>query len=535
LLSSGHFSIHTLLALVYQFHHYAPRAMNLSHDQKQELERILTAADSDAEQQRNARILLLYAEGEETRSIAGTVGLSESRTRYWRKVFEREGMLMFSAGFVPPRRAGAASTTAAPDRLLSEEQETAIRALLEKGLEDEYAKRAHILLAYAVGKTTNDIAAEVGLSPSRTRFWRKSFEREGISILSRMPGAPTEPVEKDEGRASESAKHHRDEVAAPDSRKLPGLLSDDSLTEAGRKVLRQHFEDMVAQGENAGLGEDPEVVHKMRVATRRMRSAFEVFEGAFTEKSVRFFRKPLKRTGKALGRVRDLDVLLLHMKEYASGLTADDAAAFQPLITAWEEERTAHLHALTEYLRSDQYAVFCNQFGTFVRSDGKGSAPEREIYDGIRKRIGERAPELVISRYTDMLAFDAHVATATLDRLHALRIQCKKLRYTLEFLQEVLGPQAKKIIRHVTAMQDYLGHLQDDQTAGFMITSFVQELDERQAHLPLGARLNAAPLLTYLADRQARKHQLLTSFPETWRDFLAQDFRKRLLRTLLRL
>jgi CHAD domain-containing protein len=179
--------------------------------------------------------------------------------------------------------------------------------------------------------------------------------------------------------------------------------------------------------------------------------------------------------------------------------------------------------------------VFCAEFRDFVENAGKGAATAQDVLPGVPKRMGQIAPVLVMERFTDILAFDTDLDTATLDRLHALRIQCKKLRYTMEFLQELLGPQTKKVIRHVTDLQDYLGHLQDDQTAGHMITAFVQELDDRQAHLPLGARLNAAPLLTYLAERQARKHRLLTDFPETWNVFLAEDFRRRLLESLLQL
>ena len=61
----------------------------------------------------------------------------------------------------------------------------------------------------------------------------------------------------------------------------------------------------------------------MRVATRRMRSAFEVFRGAFTEKTRKKYRKPLRNTGRALGAVRDLDVLMMHMHEYADALPED--------------------------------------------------------------------------------------------------------------------------------------------------------------------------------------------------------------------
>ena len=518
--------------------------MTLTPEQQHELEHILTTREHDAEAQRNARVLLMYAGGEETRDIAEAVGLSASRTRYWRKVFERFGMRMFDADFVPPRRAGAVPRSSTP--LLTEEQARELRALRDGQVGEEQRRRIDLILNYAAGKNTEDVAREAGLSPSRARYWRKAFERDGMAVFSHdaderpsstRANRDKAPPAGDARPSGSEAKRKSTPKPSPrpvkQVRRTPGLQSADTLADAARKVLRLHFEEMVAQGQSEELGNDDEVVHRMRVATRRMRSAFDVFDGAFTEKTVRQFRKPLKRTGRVLGAVRDLDVLLQHMHAYAAELPEADAAAFAPLIAAWEEERELHLAELRDYLHSDDYREFCDRFSVFVHSDDKGAAAAEEVIPGVTKHIAQLAPLMIMRRYTDILAFGPVLETATLDCLHALRIQCKKLRYTMEFLQELLGPEAKKLIKHVTGMQDYLGHLQDDQTAGEIITQFVQGLDQRQAHLPLAERLNPAPLLTYLADRQLRKHSLLTGFPEAWTAFIEPESRKRLLHTLL--
>jgi len=79
--------------------------MTLSDDQRTRLQQIAQDESVEADLRRNAHILLRYADGAETRDIARDVGLSESRTRFWRKVFERHGIRMFEKGFVPERRA----------------------------------------------------------------------------------------------------------------------------------------------------------------------------------------------------------------------------------------------------------------------------------------------------------------------------------------------------------------------------------------------------------------------------------------------
>jgi CHAD domain-containing protein len=282
------------------------------------------------------------------------------------------------------------------------------------------------------------------------------------------------------------------------------------------------------------MDSNSEVVHKMRVATRRLRSAFEIFDAAFTDKTKRKFRKPLRQTARSLGRVRDLDVLLENMRGYAETLSAEDASSFAPLLRAWEEERMVYYTALRAYLESAEYLDFRASFRAFVDTEGSGAIDNSEVVPGVPRGIGHVAPVLILERYTDVLAFESGLRMASIDLLHRLRIQSKKLRYTMECFAELLGPGGRKAIRQVIELQDYLGELQDGQAASDMITDFVSGLDARQSSRPMHERLNPAPLLTYLASRESRKHELMLGFSDAWTEFNAPDMRKRMLRALLR-
>ncbi|MFA6234294.1 MAG: CHAD domain-containing protein, partial [Bacteroidota bacterium] len=294
---------------------------------------------TDDERKRHARIILAYALGEDTRSIAAEAGLSESRTRYWRGVFEKYGMEMFSAGFTPTVIRRHTATGEKQHTLeLSVEQKQILHDRLSEEKDEDLRRRMTIILAYCEGRDTASIAAETGLSASRTRYWRKMFEREGMTLF-------------DSRRLSTSGN-----VEGKGSRKSgPGITVDDPFAEAGRKVLRRYFTDMLQQETHPDMDNDPEVVHRMRVATRRLRSAFEIFDDAFEEKTKSKFRKPLRLLARALGCVRDLDVLLEHMREYANALPPEDTASFAPLLDAWEEERMLHYTALRAHLASESY------------------------------------------------------------------------------------------------------------------------------------------------------------------------------------
>ena len=514
--------------------------MQLDDAQRSFLRSLIEDAAADEERRRNARIILAYAEGADTHDIARDTGLSESRTRYWRGVFGKYGMRMFEEGFAPEvRRRAPRERPAQPDFTLSADDRRVLAKQAEEHPSEALRTRARLLLAYADGRETEDIAREAGLSPSRTRYWRKAFEREGMAMfatgreqtrttenpVSRAPR--TRGAEKRRTRAGDGARAEKKNSDGP------GILPGDSFSEAGRKVLRMYFEDMVGMEAHPDMDSDPEVVHKMRVATRRIRSAFEIFDGGFDERVKKKYRKPLRRLGRVLGHVRDLDVLLMHMRDYAAGLSPEDAASFAPLLLAWEEERAVHFHFLRTHLASDAYAGFREHFRAFVETPQAGALPDSIVQPGVPRRIAQIAPQLILRRYTDVLAFEASMETASIDLLHRLRIECKKLRYTMECFTELLGPGGRKAIRQIVTLQDYLGELQDGQAASDMITDFVSGLDARQSSRPMHERLNPAPLLTYLASRESHKHGLLLGVIDAWRSFRLPDVHKRILRSLI--
>ncbi len=98
-------------------------------------------------------------------------------------------------------------------------------------------------------------------------------------------------------------------------------MADDPLAEAGRKVLRLHLLRML-DAENGSRDGDVESVHKMRVATRRMRAAWRVFNGAYKTRLQDRYVGELRQVAQTLGAVRDMDVQLERLREYAAGIGA---------------------------------------------------------------------------------------------------------------------------------------------------------------------------------------------------------------------
>jgi CHAD domain-containing protein len=118
-----------------------------------------------------------------------------------------------------------------------------------------------------------------------------------------------------------------------------------------------------------------------------------------------------------------------------------------------------------------------------------------------------------------------------LERLHALRIACKRLRYALEFFREVLGPNTKALIKEIVAMQDHLGDLQDAVVARRLLREYLQRgawgpsvAAQAEGEPFPEAPLDAAGVEAYLAAKQAELEHLLVTFPQAWQRIKGPEF-----------
>jgi len=305
--------------------------------------------------------------------------------------------------------------------------------------------------------------------------------------------------------------------------KAPGVLPDDPMSEAGRKVLRFHFERMLDHEPGTRLGEDIEELHDMRVATRRMRSAFRVFSPYFDPDVLKPFLKGLKRTGGALGSVRDLDVFMEKAQRYLDGLPEEEQSSLDPLLANWLEQREAARAQMLKYLDGKKYQQFVRDFGAFLLTEGAGALPV-PADKPLPHRVCHVVPTLIYDRYQVVRGYETVIEGAPIETLHALRIDCKRLRYSLEFFREVLGPEAEHVIREVVIIQDHLGNLHDADVACGLLVGFLAgwaRAEQRE-------RINVSGVTSYLVAKQNELRVLIESFPEAWQHFDRPEVRRKL-------
>ena len=305
--------------------------------------------------------------------------------------------------------------------------------------------------------------------------------------------------------------------------KTPGVLPDDHVAEAGRKVLRFHFARMLAREAGTRDGKDPEELHAMRVATRRQRAAWRVFGAAFRPGRTKSYRGNLRDVAARLGAVRDLDVLLEAADTYRANLPTTEQRALEPLLSGWRTHRDDARRLLIRELDSDGYRRWLEDYGEFVRHEGLAVVP---VVPTQPHRVRDTAASQILSAYEAVRAYEPVLRWADVETLHELRIAGKWLRYTMEFVREALGPESATLIARVTAMQDHLGELNDADVTSHMVRSFLVQ----NAGALSGPE--SAAIARYLVVREKDLARLRRTVGASWRGVAGISFRRSLGRTI---
>jgi CHAD domain-containing protein len=122
-------------------------------------------------------------------------------------------------------------------------------------------------------------------------------------------------------------------------RDIPGFAESGSYREAAGRVVQVRTEEVFGFREGVLDVGDIERVHDMRVATRRLRAAMEIFAPCFPKKEHARLLKEVKALADALGERRDRDVAIAAMERAAEQLTAADRPGIAHLTAQLREEQ----------------------------------------------------------------------------------------------------------------------------------------------------------------------------------------------------
>jgi CHAD domain-containing protein len=219
-----------------------------------------------------------------------------------------------------------------------------------------------------------------------------------------------------------------------------------------RAALDTRLRALLTHDPGTRVGADPEELHQMRVAVRRMRAMLKAARPLLDRTWSDDLRAELGWLGRALGPVRDADVLIERLRGHAVALDDTSRAAVETLIEALVADRERARAEMLAALDSSRYTALLRRLATAVSQplpiprDHVAAPPLLQLVRAEYRRLskavraaGEDPPD---------------------DVLHALRIRGKRLRYTGELAGSARTP-VRKLVESTVALQDVLGEHQD--------------------------------------------------------------------------
>ncbi len=295
------------------------------------------------------------------------------------------------------------------------------------------------------------------------------------------------------------------------------VLPEDSLAEAGRKVLQGEFIRMLKHEVGSRTGEDIEDVHKMRVAIRQMRSALRLLEDDFKPGTLRPLRKDLKRVMSALGPVRDLDVMIHDLSSFAPP-EAEAQTALRDVIDSLDQRRQVARMNLLNMLDSKNYRRFVHDFTDFLITPGAGARSNHSESAVVPFQVRHVLPPMIYQHLAAVRAYEPVIEEADAATLHALRIEFKRLRYIISLFSDVLGKDIEGFVTELKHIQDHLGRMNDIHVAHDLLTDLMEDLDGDQN----------AVLWLYLENLEKELPALREKFPAVWQRFNTKTVQRKL-------
>jgi CHAD domain-containing protein len=231
-----------------------------------------------------------------------------------------------------------------------------------------------------------------------------------------------------------------------------------ATTAPERAWIAEQLDELHVHGEVALAGADPEGVHQLRVAVRRIRAVLKAArfdDGGVLLAELRWFFGEL-------GPLRDLDVLLDRFHGDTDGFSPEEMVAFERLLKGLRAERGVARRRVTRALRGKRYGRLLE---TLAATDvhpaaAKGVDLVAEVarpYRKLRKAVLIAGPDPAD------------------EVLHDLRIRGKKLRYAAELAAPTGGKPVRRLVKATKRLQDVLGEHQDACVAEARVRGLVAE------------------------------------------------------------
>jgi CHAD domain-containing protein len=247
----------------------------------------------------------------------------------------------------------------------------------------------------------------------------------------------------------------------------PGLTTGEAFRRIAASCLA-HWTDSEAC---ALAGEDPEGVHQVRVAARRLRSAISVFKEALPTPWTGRLSREVRRFTHELADAREWDVFLGETLAPLRATLPDDPG-LTLLASRGEAARGRAYERVRAAIADPRYTRLLLELGRWLAEPWEAPSAAVDV-----------ARAVLEARHAKVLTAGAELARLDAEGLHRLRIRVKQLRYAVEFFDDLFaGGASRRYARALERLQAALGMLQDVAMTPPLLDSVADSNDPALAH-----------------------------------------------------
>lgn len=244
---------------------------------------------------------------------------------------------------------------------------------------------------------------------------------------------------------------------------------------------------------------DTEFLHGYRIQLRKIRSILSLFKKIYDEPEAKHLKAEFSGIMNSTGALRDLDVYLLGKPNFYGMLPNNLHAGLDTLFDMVARHREFEHTKLAALLNSKQYKTKITRLATLFtqpNSSMQGPAADRPA--------SAYAYDLIWNRYRNACKLAAEIKPDSPDdKLHSLRIQCKKLRYQMECLSALFpAAELKKQLGALKKLQDNLGLFNDYSVQQRSLITSLRQLPHKHGAPDIDAAQCIGALIALLHSKQ---------------------------------
>ncbi len=371
-------------------------------------------------------------------------------------------------------------------RVLDDQRKTVVRLRLEQGS------------ARIPGRSGDSKPLAGVLRVLPIRGYDKAYSRM-IGVIETQLGLEKAASELDRGLAA-VGREARDYVSKVVLELDPAMPA----AEAAKAIHRSLLATIRRNEEGTRRDLDSEFLHDYRVAIRRTRSALSQVKKVYPEDKVARFKVELKWLGGLTGHLRDLDVYLLKMDDYKADLPTGVRDDLAPLGDYLRDRQRRESSRVARQMGTKRYRALLGAWDLFLSQPA-----DLDDAANAGRPIAEVASERIWKIYRRVIKKGLAIDDDTLaEAVHDLRIECKKLRYLMEFFRSLYDPRRlTRLIKVLKLLQDNLGDFNDYEVQQYSLREFADDMVARQA-APAATIMAMGRLVEHLEKGQAReRHQ----------------------------